>query len=98
MNTNGIDDKMSSISRGGKIIGNTTYKIDQDKDNHDNNMERNTIDSVTKRFKGDNANIGARSQTRNHRREEGFLKVRSGDCITHGNKCDNGYISGSNDH
>jgi len=40
---------------GGNITGNTTSEIDQDKDN----KKRNTIDLVTKHFKGDNVNIGA---------------------------------------
>jgi len=51
---------MCSISGGGNITGNSTSETGQDKDNnHDNNKKRNTIDMVTKHFKGDNANIGA---------------------------------------
>ena len=51
---------MSSASGGGNITGSTTSEIGQDKDNnHGNNKKRNTIDLVTKYFKGDNANIGA---------------------------------------
>jgi len=51
---------MSSISGGGNITGNSTSETSQDKDNnHDNNKKRNTIDMVTKHFKGDYANIGA---------------------------------------
>jgi len=49
---------MSSISGGGNITGNSTSQTGQD-NNHDNNKKRNTIDMVTKHFKGDNANIGA---------------------------------------
>ena len=51
---------MSSTCGGGNITGGTTSEIGQDKDNnHGNNKRRNTIDLVTKHFKGDNANIGA---------------------------------------
>ena len=53
---------MSSTSGGGHITGSTTSDIGQDKDkdnNHGTNKKRNTIDLVTKHFKGDNANIGA---------------------------------------
>jgi len=51
---------MNSISVGENMTGNSTSQTGQDNDNnHDNNMKRNTIDIVTKDVKGDNANVGA---------------------------------------